>query len=154
MATYTFSVHVDAPPELVFDLWTNLDRAPEWIGGLTGFTDVTGPVQQRGTRYTARFGRMSSPTEVLDAERPHVFATRFGSRLLAGENRATFEPKDGGTRLSQTFLVRGLIPRIFARIFATGAYRGSFRGELNEFVKIAEADARASQPAAGGEPSA
>jgi uncharacterized protein YndB with AHSA1/START domain len=148
MASYTFTVHIDAPRDLVFDLWTNLERAPEWVGGLTHFSDVTGPVQQRGTRYAAHFGRMASPTEVLEADRPHVFATNFGSRLLAGENHATFESEDGGTRLTQIFVVRGLIPRIAARIFATGAYRGSFRGELDEFVKIAEADARAGRPGA------
>ena len=147
MATYTFTVRIDATPDLVFDLWTNLERAPEWIGGLTHFRDITGPVQQRGTRYTAQFGRMASPTEVLEADRPRVFATRFGSRVLAGENRATFEPDGDGTRLTQTFHVRGLLPRIMARIFATGSYRGSFRGELDEFVKIAEADARAHPPA-------
>jgi uncharacterized protein YndB with AHSA1/START domain len=148
VATYTFTVHVDAPPEQVFDLWTNLDRAPEWIGGLTRISDRTGPVAQAGTRYTAWFGRMPSRTEVLDADRPRVFATRFGNRVLAGQNRATFEPEDGGTRLTQVFEVRGVIARLAARIFATGSYRGSFRGELNEFVRIAEADARSDKPAA------
>ena len=31
---------------------------------------------------------------------------------------------------------------IIARIFATGSYRGSFRGELNDFVRLAEREAR------------
>jgi hypothetical protein len=39
-----FVVQVSAPREQVFDLWTNLDRAHEWIEGLTRITDVTGPV--------------------------------------------------------------------------------------------------------------
>ncbi len=41
--------------------WTDLDRAHEWIEGLTRITDVTGPVATAGTRYTAWFGRMRSP---------------------------------------------------------------------------------------------
>jgi uncharacterized protein YndB with AHSA1/START domain len=114
MGTHRFSVHVDAPPEPVFDLWTNIDRAHEWIGGLTGFTDVTGPTDRVGTRYTARFGRMSSPTEVVEVWRPRVYATRFGNRLLAGVSRATFEPEDGGTRLTQEFITKGVIPAIAA----------------------------------------
>ena len=33
--TIAFIVHVRAPREQVFDLWTDLDRAHEWIEGLT-----------------------------------------------------------------------------------------------------------------------
>jgi uncharacterized protein YndB with AHSA1/START domain len=138
MGTHRFTVHIDVPPERVFDLWTNLDRAHEWIEGLTGHTDVTGPIDQVGTRYTARFGSMSSPTEVLEVERPRVFRTRFGNRLLAGESRATFEPEDRGTWLTQEFVTKGVVPAIAAWIFSIGSYRGSFRGELNAFAKIAE----------------
>jgi uncharacterized protein YndB with AHSA1/START domain len=138
MGTHRFTVHINAPPEQVFDLWTNLERAHEWIGGLTGHTDLTGPMDQVGTRYTARFGAMSSPNEVVEVERPRVFRTRFGNRLLAGESGATFEPQEGGTRLTQEFVTRGAIPAIAAWIFSIGSYRGSFRGELNVFARIAE----------------
>lgn len=138
MARYRFTVHLRVPPEQVFDLWTNLDRAHEWIGGLTRITDVTGALDQVGAQYTAWFGSMPSRTEVLEVDRPRFFGTRFRSRLLAGESRATFEPEDGGTRLTQEFVTEGLISGMAARIFATGSYRGSFRGELNKFVRIAE----------------
>jgi uncharacterized protein YndB with AHSA1/START domain len=40
---HRFVVQVRAPREQVFDLWTDLDRAHEWIEGLTRITDVTGP---------------------------------------------------------------------------------------------------------------
>jgi hypothetical protein len=39
MPSYRFETHVNAPPERVFDLWTDLDRMPEWIGGLIKVTD-------------------------------------------------------------------------------------------------------------------
>lgn len=138
MGTHRLSVHVNAPQERVFDLWTNLERAHEWIEGLTGYADVTGPVTQVGTRYTARFGSMPSATEVIAVERPRLFRTRFKSRLLAGESSTTLEPEDGGTRLTQTFTTTGVVPAIAAWIFARGSYRGSFRGELNTFVRIVE----------------
>jgi uncharacterized protein YndB with AHSA1/START domain len=139
---YRFSIHVEAPPDDVFALWIDLDRAKEWIGGLTKVSDVTGPVDQPGTRYTSWFGSMRSPTEVLEVTRPNHFRTRFGSWLLAGESAATFEPEDTGTRLTQTFRTQGFIPAIMGRIFATGSWSGSFRGELEHFGRIAEADAR------------
>ena len=68
MARYTFTTLVAAPVEVVFDLWTNLDRMHEWVEGVTNVTDVTGPVDRAGTRYRVWFGRMSSPTEVVAAE--------------------------------------------------------------------------------------
>lgn len=138
MATYRLSTYVNAPPERVFALWTDLDRMPEWIGGLTKVTDRTGPVDQKGTRYVSWFGSMKSPTEVLDVERPRFIRTRFGSAVLRGESEARFEDEAGGTRLVQTFQTRGVISAIFAWIFSKGAWKGSFKGELEHFRELAE----------------
>jgi len=143
VGTYQFSVQVTARPDRVFDLWTDLDRMKEWVGGVTKVTDVTGPTSQAGTRYTVWFGRMRSPTEVLEAERPWRYRTRFGNWLLRGENNTTFELEGTGTRVLEEFRSEGLIAGIAARVFAMGSYRGSFQGELNEFAKIAERDATA-----------
>jgi len=142
MGTHRLSVHVAAPPEHVFDLWINLDRMKEWVGGVTKVTDVTGPVDRAGTRYTVWFGSMRSQTEVLEAERPRFLRTRFGNSILRGEASATFEPEGDGTRIDQEFRTDGLIAAIAAWIFAHGSYHGSFQGELNAFAKIAERDAR------------
>jgi uncharacterized protein YndB with AHSA1/START domain len=145
---YRFTVNVKAPRERVFDLWTDFDRAHEWIEGLTRITDVTGPPDVAGTRYTAWFGRMRSPSEVLEADRPRTVKTRFGSRLLRGVTKATFEEEGDGTRLTQEFWTEGLVPAIAARIFATGDYKGSFRGELATFVRVAERDLQTAASAA------
>jgi uncharacterized protein YndB with AHSA1/START domain len=141
VGTYRSSVQVIAPPERVFDLWTNLDRMKEWVGGVTKVTDVTGPTSQAGTRYTVWFGRMRSATEVLEAERPWRYRTRFGNWLLRGETSTTFEAEGAGTRVVEEFRSEGLIAGMAGRVFAMGSYPGSFQGELNEFAKIAERDA-------------
>jgi uncharacterized protein YndB with AHSA1/START domain len=140
MASYRLSILIDAPPERVFDRFMDLGRMPEWVGGVTRVTDVTGPVDQAGTTYTVWFGRMRSPTEVVQAERPRHVRTRFGNWLLKGETDATFEPEAGGTRLTQEFRTRGVRSAIAARIFATGSYEGSFRGELEAFRRLVERD--------------
>ena len=141
MGHYRFTVHVAAPPERAFALWTNLDRMSDWVGGVTRVSDVTGPLDRPGTRYTVWFGNMSSPTEIVAVDPPRLFRTRFGNRVLRGENQALFEDDGNGTRLTQEFWTTGVVPAIAARIFALGSYRGSFRGELNEFARIAGADA-------------
>ena len=143
MATYTFTVESQAPPEVVFDLWTDLERMIEWVGGVSRVTDVTGPVDVVGTRYTVWFGRMQSPTEVVAVERPRHFRSRFGNWLLRGETDTTFEPADGGTRITETFRTIGLVSAISAWVFSRGSYRGSFEGELRAFADLATREAAA-----------
>lgn len=140
MAHYTFSIHVDAPPEQVFALWTNLQRMGEWVGGVTGVSDISGPVDRAGTTYVVHFGPVKSPTVVLEADPPRRFATRFGNWLLRGRSSATFEPDGSGTRLTQEFETVGRISAISSWVFSRGSYEGSFRGELQKFGRIAERD--------------
>ena len=142
MARYTISTHVAAPPEHVFALWTNLERMGEWVGGVTGVTDMSGPVDRAGTTYVVHFGPMKSPTEVLVVERPRLFGTRFGNWLLRGRSSATFEPDADGTRVTQTFETVGRISAISSWLFSRGSYEGSFRGELEKFARLAEREAR------------
>jgi len=153
MATFRLETHVEAPPEVVFGLWTDLGRMHEWIEGVSAVTDVSGPVDRAGTTYTTWFGKMESRTTVVAADRPRLFRTRYRSRVLAGENVATFEPDGlGGTRLAEEFRTEGVVAWLFGRIFATGSYRGSFRGELNQFVRIAEREARQAARAGSATP--
>lgn len=119
-----------------------MDRMKDWVGGVTRISDVTGPIDQAGTTYSVWFGRMRSVTEVRAAERPRLFRTRSSNWLLSADTEAVFEALDSGTRLTQTFRTRGIIAAAAARIFATGSYRGSFRGELAQFKRIAEREAR------------
>lgn len=141
MARYVFSIHVAAPPERVFALWTNLGRMGEWVGGVTGVTDISGPVDRAGTTYVVHFGPVKSPTEVLEADPPRRFATRFGSWILRGRSSATFEAEGDGTRLTQEFETVGRISAISSWLFSRGSYEGSFRGELQKFGQIAEREA-------------
>ena len=143
MGHHRFTARCDAPREDVFDLWVNMDRAHEWLEGLTRITDVTGPFDRRGTRYTAWFGRMAIPSEILEVDRPCLIKTRFASSLLRGVTQATFEEEDGDTLITEDIWTQGLVPTIIGRIFATGSYKGSFRGELQEFARIAEREASA-----------
>ena len=141
MPTHHLTAFSAAPPERVFDLWTDLDRMKEWVGGVTKVTDITGPIDRAGTRYVVWFGPVKSPTEVLEVERPRRFRTRFGSWILRGVNTTTFEPETGGTRIVEEMRTEGWVSAITSRLFALGSYKGSYQGELNEFAKLAERDA-------------
>ena len=142
---YTYTIDIDAPQELVFDLWTDLELMKKWVGGVTAVTEPTGPIDQAGTTYSIYFGRFPSRTQVLDAERPRLYATKSGTFWMQLMNRATFGrsgPDGRQTRLTQTFDVHGSpLSRTFGWIFGHGSYRGSFLGELRHFKRIAEAEA-------------
>lgn len=141
MAEHRLTIDIAAPPERVFALWMDLDRMTEWVGGVTRVTDVTGPTDVAGTRYTVWFGPMRSPTEILEVDRPHHVRTRFGNLILKGESDVRLDPMPDGTRLTQVFRTRGAVSAIAARLFATGSYEGSFRGELEKFRGIVEREA-------------
>jgi uncharacterized protein YndB with AHSA1/START domain len=141
MAHYKISTVVAAPIDKVFALWTDLERMGDWVGGVTGVTDISGPIDKAGTTYVVHFGPVKSPTEVLEVERPRRFATKFGSWVLRGRSSATFEPEGDGTRVTQEFETVGRISAISAWIFSRGSYEGSFRGELEKFARIAEREA-------------
>jgi uncharacterized protein YndB with AHSA1/START domain len=138
MGTYRFQQRVAASPERVYDLFTNLDRMAEWTGGVTGVTELSGVRGEAGSSYVVHFGRMSSKTDVLAADRPRLFRSHFGNRILRGTNEARFEPAGTGTLMTQELRTEGVIPAITAWLFAKGSWRGSFRGELAEFARIAE----------------
>lgn len=138
MADHRLTIDIGATPEEVFARWMDLDRMIEWVGGVTGVTDVTGPIDVAGTRYTVRFGPIKSPTEILEVERPHHVRTRFGNLILKGESDVRFEPTPDGTRLTQVFRTRGVISALTGRLFAAGSYEGSFKGELEKFRGIVE----------------
>ncbi|MGR0160712.1 SRPBCC family protein [Paenarthrobacter nitroguajacolicus] len=141
MATYRVTTLVAAPPERVFATWTDPDRFPEWIGGVTRVTDLVGSMDQAGSSYTVWFGRMASPTEILAVEPPRHIRTRFGNAILKGESEVRFTAEGGGTRIHQEFATRGFVSAIFGRLFAMGSYRGSFQGELEAFRKLVEREA-------------
>jgi uncharacterized protein YndB with AHSA1/START domain len=142
MPVHHLTAFAAAPPERVFDLWIDLDRMKEWVGGVTKVTDVSGPADTVGTTYIVWFGPVKSPTEVLEADRPRRLTTRFGNWILRGVNTTTFVPEGDGTRIVEEMRTEGWVSEITSRVFALGSGKGSYQGELNDFAKLAEREAR------------
>ena len=141
MPTHRLTAFAAAPPERVFELWVDLDRMREWVGGVTKVTDVSGPVDRARTTYVVWFGRVRSPTVVLESDRPRRFSTRFGNSVLRGVNTTTFEPEGDGTRIHEVLQTEGWVAAMTSRLFSIGSYKGSYQGELNAFAKLAEGEA-------------
>ncbi|HEX9547620.1 MAG TPA: SRPBCC family protein [Acidimicrobiales bacterium] len=105
------SIHVDAPPEAVWDIVsdiTNMGKwSPEctsagWIGGATG---PAAGARFRG-RNKSRWMRWPGTCEVTLAERGNefTFVRKAPGNLDGGTTwRYTFEPEDAGTRVTESF---------------------------------------------------
>ena len=46
MPTHRLSAYAAAPPERVFDLWIDLDRMPDWVGGSLQWTGSSTDVDE------------------------------------------------------------------------------------------------------------
>lgn len=150
MAQHTFRIDIAAPPETVYDIWSDPARSPEWTEGLTKVTDISGPVGRAGTSYTAWFGRAGARVDVIAGDRPRRYAWRVRLGPIAAEFDSSFEPSTSGTTMTETVRTAGPVAWLWNRVLSTGTYRGSFRGELREFSRICEREARS--PGGGGRP--
>ena len=131
-----------APPELVFDAFTDPDSqrelyadAPDWI--------VEADCDLRvGGRWTVTFGppgatpaRETSVFQVVDRPRRLVYASTMtmpdGTRIDT-DMEVTFQPDDGGTRL--TIIQRGFpTPRL------RGEFEGGWAGILDALGRVVTA---------------
>ena len=109
MATIDETLRIEAPPELVFEHLTNLDKAIVWQSSLLEARfEPEGPMRQ-GTRITETrklLGRQwETVVEVTELEPPRAFAGRVASGPVPFEFRYTLDQANGGTRV--TFHMEG-----------------------------------------------
>lgn len=100
MATHRYSIWIDASPELVWEIFTDLERIPEWQTGGPIVTNVSGRGDVAGTTYAVRRGPGVAHTTVLEAIRPSRYGSRTNAYLgLWFETIAYLVPEKDGTRL-------------------------------------------------------
>ncbi|MFA9429207.1 SRPBCC family protein [Egicoccus sp. AB-alg2] len=107
MPAMTVSRHVDAPPERVWAVLTDLERSPEVIGAIQSVEVHTGPGFEVGTRWTetrTMMGRTASETmevTAVDPGRSYVVEADSGGTHYRSEFRLA--PDGDGTALTMTF---------------------------------------------------
>jgi uncharacterized protein YndB with AHSA1/START domain len=124
----TVTVHIDAPPERVYDLISDVTRMGEWSPECTGCAWIDGAERAAvGARFRGsnRRGWMKWSTtaevESADPGREFTFATRSGKRI-ATRWRYVLAPGDGGTDVTESFeAVYAPAPlRLVERVFMRG----------------------------------
>ena len=136
---YECSIHVDAPPDRVWEVAGDVGRSAEWAGSgqVLSIDKVTPEPVGVGTRYRARekIGfRFESESEIVVYEpcRRIVWYTRpLGFPFPEGRaHRWAFHlsPEEGGTRLVQELRATKAtgFPRLMQKLATVGPARRSF----------------------------
>ena len=146
MHAMTVSRHVDASPDLVWAILTDLERSPEVIRAIGSVEVHTGSGFDVGTRWTetrTMMGRTASETmevTAVDAGRSYVVEADSGGTHYRSEFR--IGPDGGGTDLTMTFAGQpsGVGGRIMAatlgRLFA-GTTRKALAADLDDIAAAA-----------------
>ena len=111
MAGFKRSILVQKPVEEVFDFATNLDNAPLFMVGLTKVELLT----EGGIKHGARFRstrafkgkERSAILEVVEYERPRVYATRSAMMGFKGSYAFHFAQEGSATRVELVADVSG-----------------------------------------------
>lgn len=122
------NIDIDAPPEVVWQILTDLERYPEWNSFIT--SSVGEP--QIGTKLINRMeppgGRAVTfkPTvTVVESEKTFEWLGRLGMRgVFDGRHRFDLEKTSRGTRLTQSESFEGVLVRVFRKSLDTQTKAG------------------------------
>jgi uncharacterized membrane protein len=107
------SIVVDAPPEVVWAVYTDVDRWPEWTASVTtARVDPPGPlaIGSRATIKQPRFPRVTWTVTELEPETVWIWANRSpGAATSAGHRLTALD--DGRTRIDLWVDQRGVLGR-------------------------------------------
>jgi uncharacterized membrane protein len=146
MTTVRTTAHYDAPIERVWDLGTDFMRYPEWNVSYPEVKEVTGPIDQVGTRIhavTKVLGlRMEGWGDIVEADKPRrlkmVGSSTDGGkltviyRLTAAGEGTDFEIE------SEYELPAGFLGHIADKVFVEKAVERDLRHSIENFKALIE----------------
>jgi uncharacterized protein YndB with AHSA1/START domain len=146
--TFEMEETVDATPERIFEVMTDLEAAEQWMPGLVGLEELTDTDFGQGTEWRETrkmFGREAVEYfEVTECDRPNRLGLYVdGSRGSSGsgEYRFVYEltPADDKTRLVLSGEISGMgfIGNIIGKIFS-GSFKKAMRKDLQAMIAYAE----------------
>lgn len=121
MPKFHYTAHIDAPPQRVFDVASNIPNAANTIRGITNVEMVTdGPVGVGTTWKETRVMFGKEHTEILELtgfDPPRSYAASCGSCGILWHRVFHFTPESGGTRVDID--MEGKPLNLMARVIGT-----------------------------------
>ena len=120
----TRKVDIDAPPEVVWEVWSDVERWPEWTAGVTSVEVLPGDdSDDGGSLAVGRRVRIMQPKfptavwEVTTVEPGRLFEWVSSSPGARVTGRHKVEPRaDGGSTATMSLRFEGPIAKIVAKI--------------------------------------
>ena len=108
MAHISGQIHIDAPPERVFDTVADSRNEPLFNPEMRDVAVLTPLPIGAGTQFLARMGkrRTEMRVEIVDFDRPHRLRSRSTSSMMATSGTLTFSPSRGGTVMAWNWQVQ------------------------------------------------
>jgi uncharacterized protein YndB with AHSA1/START domain len=133
------SIDIDAPPEMVWDILTDIERWPEWTQSATRASREDSGRFGVGSR--AKMWLRGGPAAVwtvtsLDEGRAFTWENR--SREVHAVGSHLVETRNGGSRVTLTFEARGLMSKVLWPLFRVVGPR-NVRWEAEGLKRHAEA---------------
>ena len=122
-----------------WDLWVDAARYPQWQSMLLAVRELTGPVSTAGSTYVLDHGpKMKRQVRVLAAERPVRHVIEQTGMGIHDDTTATFEPDEGGTRLTLVVHYRfGRVMGLLQRLDRSSRSERELQRELDRLADIA-----------------
>ena len=149
MTTVTVNSLIDAPVERVFEVFTDLDHISERVKGVKLIESLTAGEFNLRTRWRETrhiLGRdVSEEMKVTAFEKNRGYTVSDDSHRARVDTVYSFEPADGGTRVSIEFTLdtRALTARFMAPLgwAMSGRIRDALTHDLDDLKRAAETDA-------------
>ncbi|ABK69340.1 MULTISPECIES: SRPBCC family protein [Mycobacterium avium complex (MAC)] len=114
------SVEIDAPPRLVWDVFTDVERWPEWTASVTSLTGLDGPALAVGRRFAIKQPGMAKlvwqVTELIPGA-SWTWVQRSPGARVAATHHVSARP-GGGTLVRQQLDQRGALGALVGRLMA------------------------------------
>jgi uncharacterized protein YndB with AHSA1/START domain len=143
------SVHIDAPPQIAWEIARDPTRIPQWNTTVVAVKDVTGPLDQPGTTYTAMSKVVGRPLDIhwrIDRVEPMRRLEASASAPGGGSAHLNVEylPEGGGTTVSVEVdyeLPLGFLGDMADRLFAERALTRDLVHSGENFKALVEEEA-------------
>lgn len=146
MGRVSVTAIIDAPIERVWQLWTEIERYPEWFPGARRVINHDGRTDHEGARYTLDLGAARANGEITRVEPPTLHEHVFDQSPppVAGAATIRFRSVSNGTEM--TFDARyemrgGAVGRLFDRLLLSRLAEPRMASEVPAFKRFVEQQA-------------
>ncbi|MCV7197335.1 SRPBCC family protein [Mycobacterium angelicum] len=115
------SIEIDAPPHLVWEVFSDVERWPEWTASVTALTAVDGPGLAAGKRFAIKQPRMSKlvwKVTEIDPGSSWTWVQRAPGAFASARHEVIARP-GGGTLVRQRIDQRGPLGGLVGRLMRT-----------------------------------